>query len=111
VTQPKPIPMMELKRRALDRLHDEALSPYAFRKEMADRLTVGIGPEGDEAYVELYFVGERPSDAIVIGRARLNRFTGEGTVEIDEEAVQGVAMRRGDASPAADGPAGSQGGA
>lgn len=52
--------------------------PIAYRKE----LVLGDLSDGDHHIFELYVPGERPKDAIVISRARIDSVTGEGHVEI-----------------------------
>ncbi|MBI9077468.1 MAG: hypothetical protein JEZ02_18825 [Desulfatibacillum sp.] len=49
-------------------------------------LVLGTGFDGDDRIFELYFPGERPEDAVIITRVKLNadtgKMTGKGYVEV-----------------------------
>lgn len=77
----------------LDELQDrarlmtrEALKPHPpFPPELDRELTLGVMFDGPFRIFELYVAGEKPSDAIVLTRARLDSRTGEGSVEVFPE--------------------------
>jgi Immunity protein 35 len=66
-------------------LSRDALWGWEIREEHKGRLTQGSGFDGSQAVVDLYVAGERPTDAIVLVRVRLDRYSGEGKVEIFHE--------------------------
>lgn len=74
---------------SLDQLQERArlmtlqqLDRYVIPDEVRSSLTLGVQFEGDTRVFELYVPGERPSDAKVISRVRLNIYSGEGDVEV-----------------------------
>jgi hypothetical protein len=75
---------LEEKARLLTR---NALRDWQVPTEFRTDLTLGSGIEGDDAIFELYVAGERPQDAIVLTRARVNRYTGEGTIQVFEDRL------------------------
>ena len=79
--QRKPIPLDQLQERA--RLMTlEALDCYVIPDEIRPNLTLGVQFDGDFRVFELYVPGEKPSDAKVVSRTRLDTFSGEGAVEV-----------------------------
>lgn len=60
----------------------ETLKDYEIPDGLETRIALGIGFDGDDRIFELYIPAERPEDAIVISSARLNSFTGQGSVEV-----------------------------
>ena len=60
----------------------KALEDYIVPESYRANLTLGISIEGENRSFELYISGERPSDAVVISKATLDRNTGLGTVEV-----------------------------
>ena len=77
----KRLKLTELRERARI-LTYETLNDYEIPDDIEAKITLGIGFDGEDRIFELYIPGERPEDAIVISSARLNSFTGEGTVEV-----------------------------
>jgi hypothetical protein len=77
----KAIPLDELEERAR-RMTLAALESYVIPDEIRPTLTLGIHFEGDTRVFELYVPGEKPSDARIISRLRLNIYSGEGDVEV-----------------------------
>ena len=60
----------------------------------ADRLTLGTSWEGDATIFELYVVGERPEDAIVLTTTSVNSYSGEViSVHIHEKAWAVIAQQ------------------
>ena len=78
----KQIPLDELQERARQMTLTE-LRKFVVPEEFKSKLTLGVQFEGDFRVFELYVPGERPSDARVISRARLNIYSGEGEVEVE----------------------------
>lgn len=58
------------------------LAHYEIPEVIRTQLMLGIQFDGAFRIFELYIPGEKPSDAQVISRARLNVNSGEGQVEI-----------------------------
>lgn len=77
----KRLKLEELRERAR-LLTYEALKDYEIPDDLETKITLGVEFEGEDRIFELYIPGERPKDAIVISSARINSFTGEGTVEV-----------------------------
>lgn len=78
----KLLKLKEMEAIAKKATHD-ALLPYP-RLEGSDseNLTLGTQVTDDEGIFELYVAGERPLDAKVISCARVNRRTGEVSVDV-----------------------------
>ena len=77
----KRLKLQELRERAR-LLTYETLKDYEIPDGLETKITLGIGFDGDDRTFELYIPGERPKDAIIISSARINSFTGEGTIEV-----------------------------
>jgi len=60
----------------------ETLKEYEIPDDLRTEIALGIGFDGDDRIFELYIPRTRPEDAIVISSARINSYTGEGTVEV-----------------------------
>ena len=60
----------------------EALAGYVIPEEIRSNLILGVQFEGDTRIFELYVPGDKPSDAVVISKARLNIYSGTGDVEV-----------------------------
>jgi len=60
----------------------EALKDYEIPDEIRTEIALGVFFDGEDRIFKLYVPGERPEDANFISSARLNSFTGEGTVEV-----------------------------
>jgi len=62
----------------------EGLKKFVIPQEIRNKLVLGTLFDGDTRIFELYIPGERPSDAVVISRVRVNSLSGEieGAVEI-----------------------------
>jgi hypothetical protein len=60
----------------------DALQGYKKPDDDPKNLTLGTGITDDEGIFELYFAADRPLDAKVISCARVNRRTGEVSVEV-----------------------------
>ena len=60
----------------------ETLKDFEIPDGLETRIILEIGFDGDDRIFELYIPANRPEDAIVISSARLNSFTGEGSVEV-----------------------------
>jgi len=58
------------------------LEHYIIPEEIRRNLILGVQFDEDYRIFELYVPGEKPSDACVISRARLNVYSGEGLVEV-----------------------------
>jgi len=77
----RPIKLEKLQERA--RLMTLAeLENYIMPEEIRATLTLGVQFDEDFRIFELYVPGEKPSDARVISQARLNVYSGEGSVEV-----------------------------
>ena len=77
----KRLKLEELQERARA-LTSEALKDYEIPDAMRAKIALGTLFDGEDRVFELYIPGERPEDAIIISRARINSFTGEGAVEV-----------------------------
>ena len=62
----------------------EALKGFTIPDEIRDKVTRGVMFEGIYRLFELYIPGDRPSDAVLISRVRINALSGkaEGPVEV-----------------------------
>ncbi|WP_395689818.1 hypothetical protein [Caenimonas koreensis] len=79
---PKQIPLDKLQERARQMTRLE-LMKFVIPDELQTNLTLGVQFDGDFRIFELYVPGERPSDARVVSRARLNIYSGEGQVQVE----------------------------
>jgi hypothetical protein len=79
----KELSLDELEERARV-LTSEALEDYVIPDDMRTNLVLGTFFEEGTRIFELYVPGDRPSDALVITRARMDTETGEGVVEVFE---------------------------
>jgi hypothetical protein len=77
----KQIPLDELQERARQ-MTLRTLESYVVPDDVRSKLTLGVQFDGEIRVFELYVPGDRPVDAWVISRARLNVHSGEGTVEV-----------------------------
>ena len=80
-----------MKKMTLEQLEEVAqnltrteLRKYVVPDELWQELVLGTFFEAEETVFELYVPGERPEDAKVITRARINKVSGEGEVEVFE---------------------------
>lgn len=78
----KQIPLDELQERARQ-MTLAALKEFVVPEHFKSSLTLGVQFDGDSRVFELYVPGEKPSDARVISRARLNVYSGEGEVAVE----------------------------
>jgi predicted nucleic acid-binding protein len=69
----------------------EALAAYRLPEAVKPLLTVGSGfIENDEGIVEIYVAAERPTDAVVLATALVDRYSGRVVVSVDDDAVRRV---------------------
>jgi hypothetical protein len=67
----------------------EALSGREVPYDARPNLTLGTSfPDPDTVVFDLYIAGQRPTDAVYLARAILNRSTGEGSVHVFCDALK-----------------------
>ena len=71
----------EATRKALEHALAEGRPPIS--PEQDEKLTLGTFIEDDRCVFELYIVGERPKDALIISRAFVDRYTGRLIGEVE----------------------------
>lgn len=81
--------MIRKSRKSLDELTDiayrliaGAFANHEVPRELRSRWVLGSEFDNDHAIFELYVPGETPRDAVLLSRVRLDRVTGEGSVEV-----------------------------
>ena len=79
----KNVPLEVLQEKARQRTF-EALKDFEIPLEIRDKVVLGALFDGDYRVFELYVPGEKPSDALVISRVRMNVVSceAEGPVEV-----------------------------
>jgi hypothetical protein len=67
------------------------LREYRIPRHVLASLVEGSGIEGDDAVIDVYVPQNPPENAIVLVRATLNRWSGEGEIEVFEENIRRAA--------------------
>lgn len=78
-TKPKSLAELEEIARTLTRT---SLRQYDIPEDITANLVLGTFFDEDDRIFELYIPGDRPEDAQVISRVRVNIFSGQATIEI-----------------------------
>ncbi len=66
----------------------EAMAQYRLPRRLEDRLTVEVGLVGDEGIAALTVPGADPIESVTLVTAKINRLTGEATVEVDVAQIR-----------------------
>lgn len=90
----------EESRRSLEDLQEiarvatrEALLGFPEVRRLLPELVLGILFDGDDRIFELYIPGDRPEDACVISRVRVDSHTGEAVTEIFTSNINKLVSR------------------